>query len=215
MTATAWQVVVASERGILEDVVRENEEAEWVARTKSGDLDAFGLIYARYEVAVYRHAFRMLEDADEADDIRQETFVRACQSISRFRGDSRVRTYLFAICGNLCRDRLRQRVRRPEKGYGLQLPEDSHPLTSASNRGLQNPLEDLERAVDARRVREALRQMLPPDREILLLRHVEGMELEDIAVAVGCTRVSAPVRLFRARRRFKDIFMSLLKEEGE
>ena len=215
VTAAAWQTVAASERGALEEIARRAEEEEWVARTKAGDLDAFGLIYQRYETAVYRHAYRMLENADEADDVRQETFVRACQSLARFRGDARIRTYLYSICGNLCRDRLRHKHRHPEKGYGLAIPEGAVHLTHSLSPSEEDPLFGLQRAADAARVQTALRRLTSADREILLLRHVEGMEMDDIAAAVGCSRVSAPVRLFRARQRFKIVFLSLLKEEGE
>ena len=215
VTAAAWQTVAASERGALEEIARRAEEEDWVNRAKAGDLDAFGLIYQRYETAVYRHAYRMLENADEADDVRQETFVRACQSLGKFRGDARIRTYLYSICGNLCRDRLRHRQRHPERGYGLAIPEGAIPLTRSLSSTAEDPLFTMQRAADAARVQAALRRLHASDREILLLRHVEGMEMDDIAAAVNCTRVSAPVRLFRARQRFKNVFVSLLKEEGE
>lgn len=214
-TAAAWRAVAASERGDLEEIARRAEEEDWVARSKAGDLDAFGLIYQRYETAVFRHAYRMLEDAEEADDIRQETFVRACQSLARFRGDSRIRTYLFSICGNLCRDRLRQQKRHPERGYGLETPEGATHLTHCHSPEFDDPLLGLQRAADAARVQAALRRLSPDDREILLLRYVEGLEMDDIAAALGCTRMSAPVRAFRARQRFKNVFLSLLTEEGE
>jgi RNA polymerase sigma-70 factor, ECF subfamily len=191
------------------------EEGEWIARSRAGDREAFAHIYARYENGVFRHAYRLLEDADEADDVRQETFVRAYQSLSRFRGDSRVKTYLFAICGNLCRDRLRHRRRHPENGYGLTIPEGAIYLSDGGTTAGQDPLTCLQRATDAARVRNALTRLSPPDRELILLYHVEGMALDDIAVIVGCTRVSVPVRLFRARRRLRDVFLSLLHEEGE
>jgi DNA-directed RNA polymerase specialized sigma24 family protein len=59
------------------------------------------------------------------------------------------------------------------------------------------------------------RRLPAAPREILLLRHVEGLEMEEIAQIVGCTKISVPVRLFRARRQFKDLFLALLQEEGE
>jgi RNA polymerase sigma-70 factor (ECF subfamily) len=215
ISAVAWKEISVSEPVAREEQARRAEEAEWIARTKAGDLDTFELIYARYEAAVFRHAYRLLENRDEADDVRQETFVRACQSLNRFRGDARLKTYLLAICGNICRDRLRHHRRHPEKRYGLRIPEEANSLTDASSATHEDPFMGLQRVEDAARVRVALRQLAPHDREIMVLRYVEGLEIEEIAAVTGLTRVGVPVRLFRARRRLKDIFLSLLKEEGE
>lgn len=214
VTEMIWRRA-ASEPAVGEDAVIRAEEEEWIARARAGDLDAFARIYERYENGVFRHAYRLLEDADEADDVRQETFVRAYQALGRFRGDSRLKTYLFAICGNVCRDRLRHQKRHPAKGYGLTIPEGAIHLSGGDSEMRHDPLDCLQRATDAARVRTALSRLSPSDRELLLLYHVEGMELDDTATIIGCTRVSVPVRLFRARRRLKDAFLLLLKEEGE
>lgn len=213
VTAVAWQK--AAESLALDDVACMAEEEQWISRSRAGDLDAFSLIYQRYEAGVFRHAYRLLENVDEADDVRQETFVRAYQSLGRFRGECRLKTYLFAICGNICRDRLRHHRRHPARGYGLTIPESALHFSDAGADASQDPFFNLQRAADAARMRTALHRLTPPDRELLLLHHVEGMELEDMATVVGCTRVSVGVRLFRARRRLKNIFLSLLKEEGE
>jgi RNA polymerase sigma-70 factor (ECF subfamily) len=207
-TAAAWRTAVSTS-----DL--EVSEQDLVRRSRSGDVDAFGHLYTRYEAVVYRHALRLLEDADEADDVRQETFVRAYQSLPRFRGDAALKTYLLAICGNLCRDRHRQRARRPERRYGLAVPESLEGLSGLVADDAQNPFCHLERAAATQRVREVLRRLPPTVREILLLRHVEDLSLDDIALILNCSRISAPVRLFRARQQFKEIFLTLLREEGD
>jgi RNA polymerase sigma-70 factor (ECF subfamily) len=201
----AWNPVVTSEN--------ETSEGDLVARSRGGDVVAFERLYHRYEGAVYRYAYRLLENADDADDVRQETFVRAYQALSRFRGDASFKTYLLTICNNLCRDRQRLRQRRPEREYGLSVPETALNQTAFS--GAENPLLLLERAATAETVRKAMNRLAPAHREILLLRHVEDLSMEEIATVLGCSRVSAPVRLFRARRQFKDVFLTLLREEGE
>jgi RNA polymerase sigma-70 factor (ECF subfamily) len=189
-------------------------ERDLIARSRDGDRSAFGQLYVLYESGIYRYAYRLLEDADEADDIRQETFVRAYLSLSRFRGEAGFRTYLLTICANLCRDRMRQRHRRPVSSYGLA-PSEFAAASQSLTRESADPFRLLEQADQAKRVWRALRRLPPGPREILLLRHVEGLEIEEIAQIVGCTKISVPVRLFRARRQFKDLFLTLLLEEGE
>jgi RNA polymerase sigma-70 factor (ECF subfamily) len=209
VTVATWQPAVATSDP-------EVSERDLVQRSRAGDVDAFGHLYLRYEGVVFRHAYRLLENADDADDVRQETFVRAYQSLAKFRGDATLKTYLLAICGNLCRDRHRQRVRRPEREYGLTVPETLASFSaSLSCDGGENPLHRIERAAACERVQEALRRLPPAVREILLLRHVEDLSLDEIALILNCSRLSAPVRLFRARQQFKEIFLTLLREEGE
>ena len=189
-------------------------ERDLVARSRVGDCAAFEQLYVLYAPGIYRYAYRLLGDADEADDARQETFVRAYQSLPQFRGEAGFRTYLLTICANLCRDRMRQRHRRPVSSYGLAPSEFAATSQSVSPESA-DPLCLLEQADQAARVWRALRRLPAGPREILLLRHVEGLEIEEIAHIVGCTKLSVPVRLFRARRQFKDLFLALLQEDGE
>ena len=183
-------------------------EEELIAQSRAGNLRAFGEIYDRYEGAVFRHAFHVLGHADDADDVRQETFVRAFAALTRFRGEASMKTYLLAICSNLCRDKLRNKQRRPEWGYGIVAPD------TVTGEAGGDPLQAMQRAHEASQVRRALDKLPAPAREILILRHVEELEFDEIAVVLGCSRVSAPVRLFRARRLFKDVYVSLI-EVGE
>lgn len=205
VTLAAWQKVAATRPTTTED---EPTDGDLVARSRTGDLAAFEALYHRYEGAVYRYAVRLLDSPDDADDVRQETFVRAFESLARFRGDARFKTYLLTICGNLCRDRHRSRHRRPEQGYGLELPDGFGFAAEGTC-----PLAGLEKAADAARVRKALGGLSPETREILLLRHVEELEFDEIARVLGCTRLSVPVRLFRARSRFRVAYLALSNDE--
>lgn len=212
-----WQPEITSGaepklNGILAPPTKETaraQEAELIARSRTGDVEAFGVLYDHFESVVFRHALHVLGHADDADDVRQETFVRAFRSLHGFRGDASLKTYLLVICSNLCRDRLRTKLRRPEQGYGISVPETSSGDASA------DPFTHLQRAVQADRVRCALQMLPAPAREILVLRHVEELEFDEIAQILGCSRVSVPVRLFRARRQFKTVYLSLVPaDEG-
>ncbi len=104
-----------SERATLEV-----SDQELVARSQRGDQAAFGQIYTRYERAVYRYVYHMIGDPDEAEDIKQDCFVKAHRTLPGFRGDCSLLTWLLKVAGNLCRDRIKSRVRRGEMAL---LPE--------------------------------------------------------------------------------------------
>src|SRR5438045_2006827 len=89
-------------------------EAQLLARCRTGDLEAFGQIYALYEGQIFRHAFYLVGHQEDADDIKQDTFLRAHRALPSFRSESSLLTWLLKICSNLCYDRLRRRRRLPE-----------------------------------------------------------------------------------------------------
>jgi RNA polymerase sigma-70 factor (ECF subfamily) len=171
-----------------------------VARCCAGDLDAFGQVYARYERQVYRYAYRLLGNREEADDVKQETFLRAYRAIPGFRNDSSLLTWLMRICGNLCRDRLKSSQNRREVLYDPQAtPESPH-----GNPAHTDPFAVIERAETTAIIRRALAGMPEKYREAVLLRDVENLSYEEIAGILGCSRPMVKLRLFRARRMLKE-----------
>jgi RNA polymerase sigma-70 factor, ECF subfamily len=119
-----------------------------------------------------------------------------------------LKTWLFKICGNLCRDHLRMARTQREVGYDPRHAEDyGHAASPASY-----PVALAERAEMARTVQVALHALPAPARQLIVLRDVEYLELDEIAIITNCTRLSVPVRLFRARRLLKERIKALLKE---
>src|SRR5689334_23138732 len=85
------------------------EEDHLAAQCRRGDVEAFEEVYRRWERPIYRFAYGMLSNADEADDVKQETFLKAFRSFDRFDGRCAIHTWLFGICVNLCKDRAKAR----------------------------------------------------------------------------------------------------------
>ncbi len=170
--------------------------------------DRFALVYEEHGRHVFRFAYHLLGDADDADDVKQETFLRAFRARHGFRSDSSVRTWLFRICGNICRDRARARLRRPETLYDpVAAPEWLGDHGPASD-----PHEAAERGELAGLLRRALFGMPAHQREILILREVEEMSCEEIADVLGTTRIGVKLRLHRARGRLKERVQALSAE---
>ena len=180
-----------------------------VARCRAGDLDAFAQIYAQNERQVFRYAYNLLAHRDDADDIKQETFVKAFLAMPGFRAEASLQTWLLKICGNLCRDRIKSWDRRNVQ-YDARLEQDSLPGDAYA----EDPMSIVARAQTADTVFLALNGMPAAQREIILLHEVEDLSYEEIANVLGCSRTSVKLRIFRARRCLKERVASLMKAKG-
>ena len=181
-------------------------EDKLVARCRAGDLDAFGEVYALYERQVFRYAYHLLGHREDADDIKQETFVKAYQAIGRFRNDASLQTWLLKICGNLCRDRMKSWERRNVHYDAGLHAEEWHDESRRADPHVQ-----AERAQTTEIVLCALRGLPAPQREIIVLHDLEELSYQEISAILGCSAVSAKLRVFRARRMLKERVQILQK----
>jgi RNA polymerase sigma-70 factor (ECF subfamily) len=184
-------------------------EDQLVARCRAGDLDAFAQVYAQYERQVYRYAFHLLGHRDDADDVKQETFVKAFLAMPGFRSEASLQTWLLKICGNLCRDRIKSWDKRKVQ-YDARLEQDMLPGDAFA----EDPMHVVARSQMTETVFLALQGMPAAQREIILLHEVEDLSYEEIANVLGCSRTSVKLRIFRARRCLKERVASLMKAKG-
>ena len=163
-----------------------------VAVAQTGDLDAFEMLVRRYQASVYRIALRMLGSSADADDVTQDTFLRAWRSLGRFRGDSTFATWLYRIATRRCFDLLA--AHRP-----------TQPLDEEQHGPSVDPASTIEQRERLRAITQQI-QALPPDqRAALVLREFEGLRYEDIADVLETTVPAIKGRIHRAR-------LALLKE---
>jgi RNA polymerase sigma-70 factor, ECF subfamily len=178
-----------------------SDEARLVASARVGESGALATIFERYSQRVYRHAFFLSGDADEADDIVQETFLRAYRAIARFRSDSSLTTWLLRIATHLCHDRQRRRRSHPE----IPLPPDMvgvHP----------DPATQVERTELVNRLFRVLHGMPIADRRVLVLHLIEEFDYGQMGEVLGCSRESAKMRTLRALHRFRERVDSYFQE---
>ena len=181
--------------------VGEPEPAELLERIRAGDPEAFEALAREYAPRLFRLALRLTRNRDEAEDLAQETLVRALPALRRFEGRSKLWTYLVRAQGNIWKNRLRSRKRSrlvdwfragghrdDEEGTGLD-PPDHGP----------SPLERLEAEDRAAEVRRAVSALDPKRRLTLLLREVEEMSYEEIAEVTAVPVGTVRSRLARAR----------------
>ena len=169
------------------------DEVDLVRAAQRGDTVAFGELVRRYQRAVYRVAWGLTRNASDADDLAQETFVRAYQAIGRFRVGEPMFRWLARIATNLAFSLFRSRRRRPET-----------PLEPLVEAGRQWGVEDDPEAHAARRegerhLQEAFDGLKPEHQAVLVLRVVEDLSYVEIASALHLPIGTVMSRLARAR----------------
>lgn len=179
-------------------------DADLVARFKAGELQAFELLFRRYEKPVLGVTARMVGNADDAEDLKQEAFVRAYRSLGSFAGRCKFSTWLFRIAANLCLDHLK-RKRIPARQIDEAAETGGWELLCGTQR--QDPAREAERSELQAEVARALAEVPPHYRILLVLRHMEDLPYEEIASIVGCSVHALNVRLHRARQALKSRMM--------
>jgi RNA polymerase sigma-70 factor (ECF subfamily) len=184
------------------------DESELIARCQAGDLAAFEPLVERYRPRVWRLAYQILRDREEAWDVAQEAFVRAYQSLRDFRGHAAFYTWLFRIVVNLATDRLRQRAARTRALGGEPIPQEEW-ARIAADPGARPDLE-ASRGEVRERIARALDSLPPHHRTIIILSDIEGLPYREIAQVLGCPIGTVMSRLHNARKRLRVLLGPLL-----
>lgn len=163
-----------------------------IERARNGDQEAFVLIYERFSPQIYRYVYRLVGSQELADDITQETFMKAFQGIRAIARDSNVSAWLYRIASNACFDILRRRKLITWMPI-LEESEKSSDFTSD---------DFAPQVIESQIVRRTLREMPPALSVCLVLRSVEGFSCEEIAEILKIPKGTVFSRLARAREAF-------------
>ena len=183
--------------------VRSTAEDQFLERLRQGETAAFERLVAEHSGDVYALLYRLTADPEEARDLTQETFLRAFQSISRFRGDANLKTWMYRIAVNQARNRWRWwRRRKRDVTVSLDATDDCHeqPLaaTLRDDAAVDPEQETLAREREGQ-LREALLGLRRSYREAVILRDVEGFSYEEIADTLQISIGTVKSRISRGR----------------
>jgi RNA polymerase sigma-70 factor (ECF subfamily) len=170
-------------------------DSQLVREAQSGDSRAFELLFDRYYDMIHAFAYRLCLGETEADDIAQESFIRAARSLPRFRGEASFKNWLYRIAHHAATDWLRSAGRRNRQAAQLA----SEAEISAQGR-----------PADYTPIHQALRQLPTDWREALVLVFFEEMTHAEAARILGCAETTVSWRIFRAKR----VLRKLLRQEG-
>lgn len=189
-------------------MTREQENAV-VRAVLNGDVNAFEMLVKEYEKNVYNLALRMVGNSEDAADMSQEAFIKAYNSLDSFRGDSKFSVWLYRIVSNVCLDFIRSRKRKQTVSLSME-DDNGNDVELDIADDTQSP----ERLMDKRLTREAVRRglaSLPPgQRQILLLREIQGLSYDEIAEVLNVEAGTVKSRIFRARKKLS----AFLLEDG-
>jgi RNA polymerase sigma-70 factor, ECF subfamily len=173
------------------------QEEALVRRAAAGNQHAFNALVEFYQRRLYNYCYRMVGNADDACDVTQEAFVRAYRHIGSFRLGEPFLPWLYRIAHNLCVDHLR---RKPGTlSLDVEIDEGREPGDYAAGP------EECVQASEMRRLIQAAIDDLPPKyRAAMMLRHNQGMSLEEIAEALSLPLNTVKVHLHRARVHLRD-----------
>jgi RNA polymerase sigma-70 factor (ECF subfamily) len=179
-------------------------EALLVSRCQQGDPQAFARLVALHEGMVLDLSTRLLSDPEEAKDLAQEVFIQVYRMLGRFEGRSSLKTWIYRIVLNRCRNRLRfwRRRRRDRSSPIDELQPRQEAQLAARGQG-ETPLDSLERAETSARVQAALGRLSFDHRAILLLREADDLSCAQIASALGVREGTVKSRLARAREALR------------
>ena len=187
-------------------------EKELIARIIAGETNLFHELIRPYERMVYLSILAMLRNEQEAEDAAQEVMVNAFRHLKGFRGDAKFSTWLVTIAMN----EGRQRLRKAKAAQLESLDEDKEdregdftPAVLTDWREI--PSEALEKKEMRQKLREAVEQLPPIYREVLVLRDLEELNQEETAKALGISITLVKVRLHRARMMLQKTLAPYLK----
>lgn len=180
-----------------------NEEAEWIRAAQSGDRDGFNRLVERYWDRLYRWLYRMTHDRHTAEDLTQETFLKALGAVHSFRPGSNFRAWVFTIGHNNLVNQ-----KRSERRTKHQLPEDA---AAPEMNGVETTTENRE-VLEV--VNKAVAELPADFRAALLLRVQEGLSFREVAKILGTTEETARWRVFKARQKLMKVLSPELLPPG-
>ena len=173
-----------------------------VDAARAGDAGAFETLVLRYQARIVNYASALVRDAGAAEDVAQETFVRAWRGLGRFRGESAFRTWLYRIAANVARTHLDRRGRQARIADG-SLDDETEPLQTDD---VASAAPDAETSLVTREAIDRALAELPDElRLALVLRDVEGLDYKEIAGVTGAPMGTVESRIFRARRHMRTL----------
>jgi len=194
----------------------EETDSRLVERFRSGDKNAFEDLLKRYEQSIYNFGLKMCRQSEDAEDLLQETFLNALRYLDRFRGEAAFKNWLFKIATSVCIKKRRKKKHQPERELSWEelLPDD-HPQPDDRPMWLSTPIEQLLNRELRDVLSNAIGELPPKYKMVLLLRDIEQFSTKETAEMLSIRPSTVKVRLHRARLFVRNRIKEHYEEMGD
>src|SRR5579883_857792 len=173
-----------------------------VAKARSGDADAYRVLVERHSRSLFRLAFRMTGNEQDAEDVVQESFLRAYRQLAKFDDRASFGTWLYRIASNCSLDLVRARKRRSEHLAPAETESNEDPIAALPS-GAPSPERTALSTEVRERVAAAMQDLSAAERTAFVLRHFEGMCIEEVSRVLDCKPGAAKHSVFRAVQKLR------------
>lgn len=177
-----------------------------IAAILAGDSNEFSALVEQYKNVVFTVALRMLKNREEAEEVAQDTFIKVFKSLGKFKGDSKLSTWIYRIAYNTCLDRLKKSGRDKTN---IAIDE----IEGFEIGHVDNALEGMIKSEKGELVRRCIKKLSPKDAALLTLFYLEEKNLNELGEVLKMNENSVKVGLFRARGRLAKILKENLEPE--
>jgi RNA polymerase sigma-70 factor, ECF subfamily len=191
------------------------DEAALVAQAREGNVSAFTELVRRYEGKIFRLAQHVTQNREDAEDVLQETFMKAYEHLDQFQGNSKFYTWIVRIAVN----QALMKLRRQKTGKTVSLDETIDTGEDTVVREIaawdENPEQRFSREEMSEILDSAIQSLEPPYRSVFVLRDIEELSTEETAEALGLSIPAVKSRLLRARLQLREKLTRQFKRKGE
>lgn len=187
-------------------MVEPQQDNIYIRKVLDGDRNAFAYLVDKYKAMVYSLAIRLVKDKEEAEEVSQDAFMKAYQSLTSFKGNAKFSSWLYRIVYNTAISKLRK-----QPAGRISLDETNIPDTLYTES--KKTYETLSEGERKKYLEKALDSLDRDEKMFVILYYYEERDLDEIATIAGLTKTNTKVKLYRARKKMLTVLQSYLKEE--
>lgn len=179
------------------------DDIYFIEKVLAGQSQYYSYIVERYQDIVFSIALKVLRNREDAEEMAQETFIKAYKSLNSFKGTAKFSTWLYRITYNNCISELRKKKIHFSSTDEIEIKDEAQELN----------LDGISEENRAKVIKDALSKLPEEEYTLVLLYYFEEQSIEDISQIRGLSESNTKVKLFRARKKLYTILNEMLKDE--
>ena len=183
--------------------MEKKDDSFYIEKVLAGQANYFSYIVERYQDIVFSIALKVLKNSEEAEEMAQESFIKAYKSLKSFKGKAKFSTWLYRITYNTCISETRKKKHHYTSTDDIQISDEAEEMN----------LDGIPEENRAKYIQAALQKLPEDEYTLVLLYYFEEQSVEDICKVSGLSASNAKVKLFRARKKLYTILNDMLKDE--